>query len=38
MDLAGTIFKVCCFMGNYEPQLIRSRDCVLKTLSEVQWG
>jgi hypothetical protein len=38
MDLAGTVFKVCCLMGNYEPQLIRERDEVLRTLSEIQWG
>jgi hypothetical protein len=38
MDLAGTIFKVCCLMTNYEPPLIRQRDDILCSLSELQWG
>ena len=38
MDLAGTIFKVCCLMGNYEPNLVRQRGEILRSLSELQWG
>jgi hypothetical protein len=38
MDLAGSIFKVCCFMGNFEPPLIRQEGEPLRSLAEVQWG
>lgn len=38
MDLAGTIFKVCCLMGNFEPPLIRQGDDALLSLAELQWG
>jgi len=38
MDLAGSIFKVCCYMTNYEPPLIRQRDDMLVSLAELQWG
>ena len=38
MDLAGTIFQVCCFMTNFEPPLIRSEGEALVSLAEKQWG
>eukprot|EP01049_Picozoa_sp_SAG25_P013375 SAG25_NODE_2055_length_1995_cov_2.075949_2_plen_364_part_00 len=38
MDVAGSIFKVCCFMTNFEPPLIRQDGQPLITLAELQWG
>lgn len=38
MDLAGTVFKVCCFMGNFDAPLIRQAGEPLRSLSEIQWG
>ena len=38
MDLAGTVFQVCCLMTNYEPPLIRQGDDALVSVGELQWG
>ena len=38
MDVAGSVFKVCCFMTNFEPPLIRQEGEPLMCLAEKQWG
>ena len=38
MDMAGTVFAICCYMTNYEAPLIRQSDEDLRSLSELQWG
>ena len=38
MDIAGTIFKICCYMSNFEPNMIRQKGEPLVSVAELQWG
>ena len=39
MHMAGTIFKCCCFLTNFEPPLVRQEDHThLRSLFEIQWS